>query len=471
MGFCSKVGFTKTSTKEQQKPTMDILALIQPIAEILPKTTIRQMGRVITAMMSITGRVTMLGLSRWTEKGGSYRTIQRFYGRVIPWMEIQWLFFQSQFLKSGQEYILAGDETVVSKAGKQTHGLDRFFSGIYQRVIPSIAFFTLSLVDIEEGRSYPIQMSQVIKTEEEKAANKRKAEVRKERENSTEKRKRGRPKGSKNKQSQTKERSPELIRIQSSLRSVLTMISKTVILKYIALDGHFGNYPSVKMVKELGLEIVSKMRSDASLFLKFTGKQNKRGRKRRYGEKLDYSNLPSQLLKATTTEGNVRTQIYQGILLNKSFCDPLNVVIIVKTNLTNQKQAHVTLFSTDLGLDYERIIRFYGLRFQIEFNFRDAKQHWGLEDFMNVKETAVTNAANLSLFMVNVSFALIRPFRDCQPDYGVLDLKSHFRGLRYASEIINILPQKPDNILLHQIFEQLTLLGAIHPVASHPFSP
>jgi hypothetical protein len=87
---------------------------------------------------------------------------------------------------------------------------------------------------------------------------------------------------------------------------------------------------------------------------------------------------------------------------------------------------------------------------------------------MNVKETAVTNAANLSLFMVNVSYALIQPFRDCHPDYGVLDLKSHFRGLRYASEIINILPQKPDNILLHQIFEQLTLLGAIHPVVFHP---
>jgi len=43
------------------------------------------------------------------------------------------------------------------------------------------------------------------------------------------------------------------------------------------------------------------------------------------------------------------------------------------------------------------------LRFQIEFNFRDAKQYWGLEDFMNVKETQVNNAANFSLFMVTFS--------------------------------------------------------------------
>jgi hypothetical protein len=69
-----------------------------------------------------------------------------------------------------------------------------------------------------------------------------------------------------------------------------------------------------------------------------------------------------------------------------------NVAIILKTNLDTQAQAHVILFSTDLDLAYDKIIEFYSLRFQIEFNLRDAKQYWGLEDFMNVKETAVTNA-------------------------------------------------------------------------------
>jgi hypothetical protein len=53
---------------------------------------------------------------------------------------------------------------------------------------------------------------------------------------------------------------------------------------------------------------------------------------------------------------------------------------------------------------------------------------------MNVKETPVTNAANLSLFMVNFSFALLQPLRQQNPDYSVLDLKSHYRGCRYASE-------------------------------------
>jgi putative transposase len=61
------------------------------------------------------------------------------------------------------------------------------------------------------------------------------------------------------------------------------------------------------------------------------------------------------------------------------------------------------------------LIDYYVLRFQIEFNFRDAKQFWGLEDFMNTSETGVTNAANLSFFMVNVSHRLLRDFRLTNP--------------------------------------------------------
>jgi putative transposase len=446
---------------------MNILALISTIEEQISKTTARQLRQVIGAMLSIPGRITMLGLSRWTEKGGSYRTIQRFYNSIILWKEIQWQIIQKNFLTKDGEYLLAGDETVVSKAGKQTYGIDRFFSGIQQRVIRSVAFFAISIIDVEKGRSYPIELKQVIRSEEEKAARK----TRKEQNDTMPKRKRGRPKGSKNKANQVEKRSPELERIQNSLKSVLELIGQTIQLKFIALDGHFGNDPCARMVKELGLDLVSKLRTDAALYLPYHGEQLHRGRKRIYGQKLDLSKPPVQFLKSTQTEAGYQTDIFQGIFLNKNFSFPLNVVVIVKTNLKTLSKAYVVLFSTNLDLDYERLIRYYSLRFQIEFNFRDAKQHWGLEDFMNIKELPVTNAANFSLFMVNFSFALMQSFREHDPDFSILDLKSHFRGLRYASEIINILPQKPDNILLHQIFEHFARLGAIHPLSSPISSP
>jgi putative transposase len=102
-----------------------------------------------------------------------------------------------------------------------------------------------------------------------------------------------------------------------------------------------------------------------------------------------------------------------------------------------------------------------------------------LEDFMNIKETAVTNAANLSFFMVNLSYALLQPFREHHPEYSILDLKSHYRGCRYAFETIKMLPEKPDAILhrpdvpagLADIFQHIARLGAIHSAFQPSASP
>ncbi|MEN0047520.1 MAG: hypothetical protein AAF806_10725 [Bacteroidota bacterium] len=58
----------------------------------------------------------------------------------------------------------------------------------------------------------------------------------------------------------------------------------------------------------------------------------------------------------------------------------------------------MVLFSTDLTLQAEQIITF-ALRFQIEFNFRDAKQYFGLADFKNIKQQQVQNAVFLWIIL------------------------------------------------------------------------
>jgi putative transposase len=177
---------------------------------------------------------------------------------------------------------------------------------------------------------------------------------------------------------------------------------------------------------------------------------------------VDYDDLPAPYLKATTVEGHIQTCLYQMHLLHKEFMHPLNVVIIAKTNLRTQARAHVVLFSSDLALAYAPLVDYYSLRFQIEFNFRDAKQYWGLEDFMNVTPTGVTNAANLSLFMVNVAYHLRADSHPQDPDYSVLDLKADCRGYKYVEETIKMLPEKPEPVLLAKILSHVAGLGRIH---------
>ena len=110
-----------------------------------------------------------------------------------------------------------------------------------------------------------------------------------------------------------------------------------------------------------------------------------------------------------------------------------------------------------------KLIDFYSLRFQIEFNFRDAKQYLGLEDFMNVSPTAVANAANLALFMVDVSQVLMCKYRQDDPNFSILDLKAYYRGYRYVTETIKMIPHKPDHDLVFQLFHKVAGLGRIHP--------
>ena len=61
-----------------------------------------------------------------------------------------------------------------------------------------------------------------------------------------------------------------------------------------------------------------------------------------------------------------------------------------------------------LKLGWEKLADYDALSFPIEFNFREAKQHFGLEDFMTTTEARVANAANLSFLMVNVSAQLLK---------------------------------------------------------------
>ena len=441
---------------------MDILALLKPIQNSVSKTTVRQLSRLIPAMLAITGRVTMLGLSRWAEKGGSYRTIQRFFYTVIPWAQVFWAFFSEHLLDRQDTYLLAGDECVITKAGEKTHGLDYFFSGLLKKAVPGLSFFTLALISVKQRRSYPVCMEQTVRTAEEKAASQAKKQAKKAKPEGP-KRKPGRPKGSRNKNKAAVVLNPELQRIQKMLQAFLSTIQGTLQLTYLVLDGHFGNHPAMHMVRQCQLHLISKLRFDAALFFPYTGLSPKRGPRPRLGERVDVRKIPEACLKETKVEDGIETRTYQMQLLHREFPEPLNGVILLKTNLETKAWAHVILFSSDLELSYDKLIDFYSLRFQIEFNFRDAKQFWVLEDFMNVTPTAVTNASNLSLFMVDVSQVLMCKYRQDDPDFSILDLKAHFRGYRYMIETIKILPQKPDDDLVFQLFQKVAALGRIHP--------
>ena len=84
---------------------------------------------------------------------------------------------------------------------------------------------------------------------------------------------------------------------------------------------------------------------------------------------------------------------------------------------------------------------------------------------MNVKETQVGNAANLSLFMVTFSQVLSANMEGIDPA-SMLDLKTVFRARKYARRIINSLGRDGEAFLIDDRVFQAAEIGRIHAKAA-----
>ena len=183
---------------------------------------------------------------------------------------------------------MVGDESVITKSGQETHGLDYYFSGHLNKVDKSMAIYTLSLVSVEERQSYPLQLEQVVGSEAEKVSAKacKKAKLAKKGRQQT-KKKPGRPKGSQNRDKTQIELTGELLRIQKMVEKQLDLHKNLVTIAHLVLDGHFGNNNALQMVLRCGLHLISKLGCDSALNFRYDGKQSSRGPGKKHGQKID----------------------------------------------------------------------------------------------------------------------------------------------------------------------------------------
>ena len=314
----------------------------------------------------------------------------------------------------------------------------------------------LSLVQVETRKSYPLIAEQLVREEVKESAPKAVKEKHP---------KRGRPKGSVNKIRKDVALSPFQTQLQGCIRAALKLAGADLGIAYFVYDGALGNNAGLQGVTQTGLHLISKLRHDSKLYFPFAGEYSGKGRRRKYGEKLTPETLTEAHLKAESVEKDIHTRVYQAQAWHRNFPELLNVVVIVKTDMKTGRTAKVLLFSDDLALASETLIHYYSLRFQIEFNFRDAKQYWGLEDFMNVKETQVGNFANFSLFMVTFSQILSAKMEGLAKG-SMLDLKTIFRARKYTRRILNLLGKNGEAFLIDDSIFQTAEIGRIHAKAA-----
>ena len=274
--------------------------------------------------------------------------------------------------------------------------------------------------------------------------------------------KRGRPPGSKNRRRRAVELSPALRFVQETSTRFLQVMGEHVKVLSFVYDGAFGNNDALHMVKQTGVHVIATLRHDSALSLPYDGPYAGRGKRRKYGTKLDDQPLPAAYWPSSSLADGMQTKISQMKVWQKTCADVLNVVVMVKTKVKTQAMAHVVLCSRDWELRHDQLIDYDHVRFQMEGNCRDAKQDWGLEDCMTVNQTPVDHSANLAMFMVHLSHALLRPIRTQWPEGSVHDLQAWFRGRKSVVETFKWLPEMPEPVFIDQAIAQVAARGRVN---------
>lgn len=402
----------------------------------------------------------------------SYRTVQRFYAlKDINWLLVRLILFKSFIYQKGKNYLLVGDETVKGKAGKRSYGIGYFYSSIAKQAIKSVSFLAISIIDVGSESSYVLGSQQVISTgsvPKQKPLKDTKSKAQSVKTDIKLKPK-GRPKGSKNKcKAEPQSASYKVLKsLVGLLMSQLGSFLPDLQCFHLVLDGFYGHQDYLLLALQDNLFIISKLKTNAHLILPYEGKQSGIGRPKSKGKKVDLDKIDSKYFVQTHKEedSDVSTQIYQlSVKTPKMTGQLLNVVVMVHIHNLTHAKSRTVLFTNDQKLDALTIIKYYSLRFQIEFEFRDAKQFYGLADFKNYKQTQLTNAVELSFTMTLIGKLILEKYKNklnCKA-MGIIDLKTVFKVEKYAETFFKYNNSDPVDFLNSPQFLNLVRLEAIH---------
>jgi len=170
------------------------------------------------------------------------------------------------------------------------------------------------------------------------------------------------------------------------------------VTRYLAVDGYFMKKEFINPLLKQGLHIITKARSDANLLYVFKGNQKGgRGRRKLYDGKIDIRKPDKR--RAPCCYSNEKMTVYAGAV----YCVVLKQVVLAAFVYYGGKEKPEIIVCTDADIEAMTMCKYYGLRFQVEFLIRDAKQHSGLEDCMARNENKLHTHFNIAMTAVSVA--------------------------------------------------------------------
>lgn len=308
---------------------------------------------------SIQGRINFQNMCRYSQWNES--TFRRNFQKPFDWFRFNLELIKLAGVKLDKEVIAAFDCSFISKSGKKTYGLDRFWSGCLGKATRGLEIGLVSLIDVSTRKAWALHVRQTP------------ADL------------------------STKQEDILKTRIDFYLEQIKCCAEQLKSVTYMVGDGFYAKTKVFQTMITLDKYFITKLRPDANLRYLYQGEHPKRkGKKSRYAGKIDFDDITLWQYCGNLQE---HIEVYSVVANSPKFKQDLKIVMLYNV----QSNTHVLLSCTDLNLEAFKIIDYYRLRFQLEFLFRDAKQFMGLTHCQARSQEKLDFHFNFSLAAINMA--------------------------------------------------------------------
>jgi DDE superfamily endonuclease len=336
-----------------------ILGAIFANLSVTNKPEIKFFTELFELIFSIHGKLNFENLSRYSFYNEC--TFRRRFSQFFDWLSFNATLIKSAQVGSQGAVIAAIDCSFISKSGKKTFGLDKFWSGCANVSKKGLEISVLALIDVTTAAAWTLDVTQTP------------AQLK-------------------------KDGAAIYTRIDFYLEQIFDALPHLSQVKYIVADGYYAKVKVVKGLLSVDKHLITRLRSDANLRFRFEGEHEKRpGPKSIYDGKAVYDDLSKWHFKGNDAKYD-HLSVYHRICHSTQMECWLSVILVLNTK-TNK---YVLLASTDVEQDTLQILTYYQLRFKIEFLFRDAKQFAGLNHCQARDEDKLDFHFNMSLTAINI---------------------------------------------------------------------
>lgn len=303
-------------------------------------------------------RYVFTNMERWgrmTEK--SYRGC---FKKFFDWFTFNYVLVQQY---CSREIIAVFDPSYIEKSGKHTYGIGKFWNGVRQRAWRGLEIGCLAFVDAVNNTALH---GIAVQTPSEKDL-----------------------------QSAGKTLVHHYVSIvEERIKQILA------VTRYLAVDGYFMKKEFIQPLQKQGLHIITKARQDANLMYLYKSKSKPgKGRPKKYDGKVDTSAIDKRKIKCCYKDKG--KAVYAAVLYGVQLKQPVLVAFVYY----GSKEKPEIIIGTDIQMDALKLCRYYGLRFQVEFLIRDAKQYSGLEDCQARDQQKLNTHFNIALTTVSIAKA------------------------------------------------------------------